>query len=188
MNNLAKVYKSDKTIFTSKDLALIWSEGNMNNLKSKINYYIQRSDLIHLRKGIFAKNENYNRNELAVSIYTPSYISFETALRYHGMIFQYYEEIFVASYLKREIECGSQRITYRKLKDNVLYCKDNLIEKDGYMIASMERAFLDMIYLFNNYYFDNLKNIDWKKCFDLVKIYDNKSLIKRLNKYYKNNK
>lgn len=188
MNNLAQVYKSNKTVFNTKDLALIWHEGSMNNLKSKINYYVQKGDLIALRKGIFAKDEDYDRNELAVSIYSPSYISFETALRYHGMIFQHYESIFAASYLKREINCGEQTIIYRKLKDSVLYNKEALIEKNGYMIASKERAFLDMIYLFNDYYFDNLHGIDFETCFDLVQIYENKSLIKRLNKYYKNNK
>jgi hypothetical protein len=53
-------------------------------------------------------------------------------------------------------------------------------------VASTERAFLDMIYLFPNYYFDNLRSINWDKCDELVKIYNNKELVKRLAKYRKN--
>ena len=38
----------------------------------------------------------------------------------------------------------------------------------------------------SNYYFDNLKPINWEKCAEIVKIYNNKQLNKRLNKYRKN--
>jgi hypothetical protein len=43
-----------------------------------------------------------------------------------------------------------------------------------------------MVYLFPNYYFDNLKSIDWEKCDEISKIYSNKELTKRLAKYRKN--
>ena len=76
--------------------------------------------------------------------------------------------------------------TFRKLKDIVLFNSSGIISKDNYSIATPERAFLDMIYLFPNYYFDNLKPINWEVCFEMVKIYNNKQLIKRLNKYRKN--
>ncbi len=76
--------------------------------------------------------------------------------------------------------------TFRKLKDAVLYNPAGIVSKDNYSAATPERAFLDMIYLFPNYYFDNLKAIDWAKCGELVKIYNNKQLIKRLAKYKKN--
>ena len=55
----------------------------------------------------------------------------------------------------------------------------------AYPIASLERAFLDMIYLFPNYYFDNLAPLNWQKCHELADIYNNKQLFKRLNNYHK---
>ena len=58
-----------------------------------------------------------------------------------------------------------------------------IILKDNYSIATVERAFLDMIYLFPDYYFDNLDLIDFEKCNKIVHIYNNKELIKRLKKY-----
>ncbi|MBM4177614.1 hypothetical protein FJ208_02335, partial [Candidatus Gribaldobacteria bacterium] len=54
-----------------------------------------------------------------------------------------------------------------------------------FSIATPERALLDTIYLSPKFYFDNLQPINWERCFDLVKIYNNKELVKRLKKYQK---
>lgn len=185
-NLLLKLYKSPKTILTTKDIALIWQETDKYKLNNKIAYYAKRGNLIRLRPGIFAKSNDYDLRELGTSIYSPSYISFETVLRENGIIFQHYETIFLASYTAREIKCDGHTFSYRKLKDEVLYNQAGIISKNGYGIAGKERAFLDMLYLFPNYHFDNLKGIYWSKCLELVKIYKNKELAKRLNKYWKN--
>jgi predicted transcriptional regulator of viral defense system len=187
MNSLiAKLYQSNKTILTTKDLALVWEENNQIKLKDKISYYVRQGALIRLTRGIFAKDKNFNSKELATSLYIPSYISFETALREAGVIFQHYDTIFVVAKWPKTMTVDKYTITFRKLKDTILFNSTGIESKDNYSIATPERAFLDMIYLFPNYYFDNLKSIDWEKCDELVKIYNNKSLIKRLNKYKKN--
>ena len=183
---IAKLYQSNKTILTSKDLALVWGENNQIKLKDKISYYVRRGVLIRLTRGVFAKDKNFNAKELATSLYTPSYISFETVLREAGVIFQHYDTIFVATKWPKTMTVDKYSITFRKLKDTVLFNSTGIESKDNYSIATPERAFLDMIYLSPNYYFDNLKGINWEKCDELVKIYNNKSLIKRLNKYRKN--
>jgi len=183
---IAKLYQSTKTILTNKDLALIWQENDKNNLNAKNAYYVKQKVLIRLTRGIFAKNKDYNPKELATSIYTPSYISFETVLREAGVIFQHYDTIFVVSKWPKTMTIDKNTFTFRKLKDAVLFNSTGIVSKDNYSIATAERAFLDMIYLFPNYYFDNLKSIDWAKCDEIVKIYNNQQLIKRLNKYRKN--
>jgi hypothetical protein len=185
-NLIAKLYQSPKTVFTNKDMALIWQETDKNNLKSKTAYYAKKGDLIKLTRGVFAKDKNYNLKELAASLYFPSYISFETVLREAGIIFQYYESIFVAGPWPKTIKINNNIFTFRKLKDEILYNPSGVVMKNNYCFASPERAFLDMIYLFPDYYFDNLSGLDWEKCFELVKIYKNKQLLKRLDNYYKN--
>ena len=182
----AKLYQSQKTILTNKDLALIWQETSADNLKAKIAYYVKQGTLNRLTRGVFAKDKNYNPKELATSIYTPSYISFETALREAGVIFQHYNTIFVAGPWPKTMTIDKHTFTFRKLKDAVLFNSTGIVSKDNYSVATPERAFLDMVYLFPNYYFDNLKSINWHKCDELVKIYNNKELVKRLNKYRKN--
>lgn len=184
-NLMAKIYQSPKTVLTNKDLALIWEETNANNLKAKIAYYVKRGALIRLTRGVFAKDENYNVKELATSIYTPSYISFETVLREAGIIFQHYDTIFVAAPYAFSKKIDKHTFTFRKLKDNLLFNPAGIKNENDYSLATAERAFLDMIYLFPKYYFDNLKPINWERCRKLVKIYNNRQLIKRLNQYQK---
>ena len=182
-NLLVKLYQSSKTVLTSKDIALLWREKDRNNLKSKIAYYVKRGGLRRLRKGIFVKDKNYNLKELATSIYTPAYISFETVLREEGVIFQHHRAVFAASYLSREVECDGNKIVYRKLKNEILTNRSGVKFEEGFSIAEKERAFLDMIYLFGDYHFDNLAGLDKEKCFELARIYHNKRLEKRLEKY-----
>lgn len=187
MDSLAKkVYQSNKTVLTIKDLALIWQIDDMEKLHTKAAYYVKRGILVRLSRGIFAKDLNYDPKELAGSIYFPSYISFETALREAGIIFQHNEAIFVAASWSFSKIINKRTITFRKLKDAVLFNPAGIKNENNYSIASPERAFLDMIYLFPNYYFDNPEPIDWNKCDEIIKIYNNKEMVKRLNKYKKN--
>ena len=185
-NLIAKLYESSKTILTIKDIALIWEETNPTKLTSKIKYYAKRGLLLRLTRGVFSKSKNYEVKELATSIYTPSYISFETVLREAGIIFQHHNSVFVAGPYPTLKKINGKTIIYRKLKDSVLFNPSAIKNEKNYSIATPERAFLDTIYLFPNFYFDNLMSIDWEMCFELAKIYNNKQLIKRLAIYKKN--
>lgn len=185
-DKILKIYQTSQTVFTAKEVALIWSETNSNSLKSSLNYYIKKGDLIWLRKGLYVK-PNYNKFEIAGKIYAPSYISYETVLQKEGVIFQYYETIFAASYLSREIELKSgEKIQYRRMKKEIIMNSAGIIKEGNYFTAGKERAFLDVIYRNPNYFFDNLRSIDWQKCLELVKIYQSKKILVTLKKYYKN--
>lgn len=187
MDNLtAKLYQSSQTVFTNKDLAIIWNETNSDNLKSKISYYVKTGVLIRLTRGVFAKDDSYNPKELVTGLYLPSYISFETVLREEGVVFQHYDTIFAAGPWSKTIEIGQTKIVFRRLKKTVLFNNSGVIFQDNYSTATVERALLDTLYLFPSYYFDNLKPIDWNKCQELSKIYQNKQLIKRMNKLFNN--
>lgn len=184
-NLITKLYQVPKTVLTNKDIALIWEETDPINLKAKIAYYTKQKALTRLTRGVFAKDKNYNPRELATSIYSPSYISFETALRDAGMIFQHYDTIFVAGPWPKTMRIDNHNFTFRKLKDEVLFNPAGTAFKDNYSIASPERAFLDMIYLSPEYYFDNLSSLNWDRCFELAPMYKNQQMLKRLDKYHK---
>lgn len=183
---LSAILRSENTVFTFKDIVLLWREDNPKLAKRRINYYVKTGKLHSIRRGIYAKDKNYNRLESATKIYTPSYVSFETILRKEGVIFQHYETILIASYLSREITADGQIYSYKKLKDTILTNSAGLVKKQGYTEASKERAFMDMLYLYKNYYFDNLHSINWDKSFELLPIYGSNALEKRLTTYYKN--
>jgi len=181
---LAALLKSPKTVFTSKDITIIWGETASPATLVRINYYVRKGELIKLRKGIYAKNQNYNKFELATRIFTPSYVSFETILVKEGLVFQFYEKIFVASYLTREIVIDSQVFLIRKIKDVVLTDPLGVEHRDETSLATKERAFLDTLYVNTDYHFDNLKGINWEIVFETLPIYTNQRMMKAVNRLY----
>ncbi len=182
---LETLLRSDKTIFSIKDASLMWGEENESIISIRLNKYAKAGKLIKVRRGLYVKDKNYNRFELATRIYTPSYISFETVLTHEGVSFQYYGNIFVASYVNREINVADQKITFVRMKDYVLSNSIGIEHKDGVAIATRERAFLDRLYVSKDYHFDNLRSLDWNKVMEILPIYNNKRLEKKVKEYQK---
>lgn len=177
--------RSPKTIFSTKDVALLWGEKSETAARVRLSYYVRNGKLIRVHRGLYAKDKNYDKFELATRIYTPSYISFETVLTRAGINFQYYSNIFVASYVTREIVVGGQTYSYKRVRDSILTNHMGIEAKGNYYIASPERAFLDIVYLSKGYHFDNLSPLNWEKVFEILPIYKNKSMEKRIKKYHK---
>jgi hypothetical protein len=67
---LTSILRSPKTVFTLKDIALLWREPVSGAARVHLNYYVDRGDLYRIRKGLYAKNESYNKLELATRILT----------------------------------------------------------------------------------------------------------------------
>jgi predicted transcriptional regulator of viral defense system len=181
---IISLLRSKASVFTFKEL-LIASGQHPDVLKNHLHYYVKKGDLYAIRRGLYAKDKNYDRRELATKIFIPSYISFETCLVEAGIIFQHYTTIFVASYQSREIICDGQTYLFRKLKDSILTNPAGIEQKETYSIASKERAFLDLLYLNTDYYFDNLAPLDVEKIKALLPLYDNKKMIQRVQHYLK---
>ena len=181
---LAAILKSGKTVFTFKDITLLWGDTASPTARVRVNYYVKKGELIKLRKGIYAKSKDYNKLELATRIFTPAYVSFETVLAKEGLIFQLYEKINVASYLTREITIDKQVYAFRKIKLSVLTNPLGVVHSEETSIAVKERAFLDTLYVNADYHFDNLQSLDWEKVFDILPIYGNIRMEKGVNRLY----
>lgn len=182
--NILDIYRSSRTVFTFKDLSLILGETDKDYLRKTVYRYMKTGKLYSIRRGIYTKDKNYDKLELATKIYTPSYVSFETVLAKAGVIFQYYSQIFVASYLSREITIDNQTYSYKKIKDAILTNSLGIESKENYSIASPERAFLDILYLYKDYHFDNLAPLNWQKIYKILPIYKRKIMQKRVERYY----
>lgn len=185
---LGILLRSKNSVFSTKDIALLWRHVNTTASQVRLNYYVKNGKLVRIRRGIYAKDKNYNKYEFATKIFRPSYVSFETVLGASGMIFQYYGDIFIASYLKREIKSDGQTYSFLKMKDSILNNPKGIDQTGEYAIASKERAFLDTIYRSKKYYLDNLSPLDWDKVFEILPIYNNKKMAKTVQKYYENYK
>lgn len=181
---LKPILRSHQTVFTFKELLLLWGGIDVDNAKARVNYYVKTGGLYHIRRGIYAKDSNYDRWEAATRIYTPAYISFETVLGQAGITFQSYSQIFVASYQSLIRVVDGQKIVFRRLNDKILTNLEGIENRGNYYIASAERAFLDVIFLTNDYHFDNLLPLDWQKVKDILHIYERtKRMSERLTDY-----
>ncbi len=182
-NFVLQLYKLPQSVFTFKELSMIFPSLSYRSLKNKISYAVKTKKLITLRRGLYAK-DNWNIFEAANKVYSPSYISLETVLKKEGVIFQEYKTVFLVSYLTRKIKIKNYEVYYRKLKSTILLNKEGIFEEKSYAIASCERAFLDSVFLYKNYHFDNLKPLNWESVKKLVSIYESQSLKKRIKEYY----
>lgn len=183
--DILSILKSNNTVFSFKEILLASGESSPALLRRRIYYYIKNGQLYGIRRGLYAKDKNYDKFELATKIFIPAYVSFETVLAEAGVIFQHYGQIFVASYQTKEIDCDGQILSFKKLKNNVLNNNSGIENKGYYSIASKERAFLDIVYLNKDYHFDNLSPLDWDKVFSILPLYENKRMAKKVNQYYK---
>jgi hypothetical protein len=182
---LLDLMRSKKTVFTFKDLVLLWAESDVNFVKKKIHRYVKAGKMNAIRKGMYSKDKNYDKYELATKIYTPSYVSMETVLGAAGVTFQWYGQVFVASYATKEIECDEQKYSYKRIKDTILTNHAGIESRENYHMASAERAFLDVIYLNKDYHFDNLSALNWEKVYEILPIYGgNKRMAKMVKMYH----
>jgi len=178
---ISTILKSNKTVFSFKDIVLFWQETKTIPTKARVNYYVRNGGLLQLRRGLYAKDKNYNKYELATKIYTPSYISLETVLKDSGMIFQNYTSIFVVSYKTKGLIIDNQNYSFKQIKKEILTNPAGIKEENNYHIASVERAFLDILYLNKDYYFDNLSPLNWDQVNKILPIYgNNRRIIKKV--------
>lgn len=164
--------RSALTVFTFKDISILWGDTDPKATLAGIFYYVKTGQLYRIRKGVYAKDKNYNPLELATKIFTPSYVGFETVLVRAGVIFQFYSQVFAASYLTREIVVDGRTYVYKKIKDSLLTNHAGMEFAGHFMVASPERAFLDVLYLNKDYHFDNLSKLNWDKVFEILPIYE----------------
>ena len=173
---LTAILRSNKSIFSVSDVALLWQESNLNAIRVRLNYYARNGDLYRIRRNFYAKDKKYDRLELANRLFSPSYVSFETALARNGMIFQYSTVISLASYLTRQVTIEGQEYSYKRIKESALLAPIGLDMHDSYTLASKERALLDMLYISPGFHLDNLRELNWNQVFEILPIYQNKRL------------
>lgn len=177
------LYSLPQTVFTLKEVSLLFPKISYVNLRSRLSYFAEKGKLKRLRMGIYAKIE-YNPFELANKLYTPSYISLETVLQRAGVVFQYDETIHLISYISKRIQVGDISIVYRKVSKKILLNNEGVEEREGYFMATKERAFLDAVYLYKDYHFDNLGSLDWEIIHEMKYLYMSKTFEKRVEEYY----
>ena len=181
MNHYSILLNSEKTVFTKKDLEKLLKFKTQKALDVFLYREKNKDFLVKVHYGVYALKK-YDILELAGKIKKKSYISLETVLKKYGVIFQYYENIFLVSDDTLEKDIWENTFSFNKIKDSVLLNQLWLEHKKTYTIASIERAICDRIYLSKNYYFDDLEWVDFDKLSEISEIYNNKRVVLEVKK------
>ena len=187
MDLIYTLYNDYRTVFRLKDVAMLTGETSFNSLNMRLNYYVRTGRLQNPRKGLYCK-PNYNPQELACRIFTPSYLSLEYVLQRSGVIFQYDSRFTALSYLSRDVEIENQVFSFRKIKNELLISQQGIVQQGNTItVATPERAFLDMLYLNGAMYFDNLNPLKKDLIEQVLPIYNSRTLNQRVQKIVKDN-
>lgn len=187
MNKLTKeIIKLPKSVFSLTDLRKL-PNFKEEYIKTTLSRALKAGEIIRLAGGLYSKNSGAIALEnLAINIYNPSYISFESALNFYNILSQQSAVLTLATTKRaKKISVHNQMISYRHLKQDLFwgYKKNN-----DYLLAEPEKAFLDLAYLSVNGYghFDskemNLKLLDIKKVKIYLKKFNSPKLKKIINK------
>lgn len=138
--------QSQLKFFTTKDLQGLFNIKSKRTLEDLIKRLITGGTLSQLEKGKYlAINTQPSSFEIAQFIYSPSYISFETALNYHGVLSQFPTEITSATTKRRTTKLiDGKAYSYSQI-DQKLFT--GYYKEDAYLIAYPEKALFDQFYM-----------------------------------------
>ena len=121
-----------------------------SNKYQKIAIEEKQNHLIKIKRGLYETNKKANPFTIANILLSPSYISFETALSYYGMIPERVYAIKSASFKKNKIKEYNnffghyiyQDIYYKAFPYDI---NKITIDNQEVLIASREKALIDMV-------------------------------------------
>ena len=184
INTLETVLASQKTVFTLQSLMMLTGCSDTKKLTKSLHYYAKGGKLLNPRKGVYAKLK-YDEQEMACSLFRPSYISLEYVLSRAGVVFQWDDTITSVSYLSREVEVDGKSYHFRKINPEVWVGMESIEQRGNVAMATPEKAFLDIMYLSaGNCYFDNLKPISMKRINELLPFYNSQMLNERVKEMF----
>ena len=124
---------------------------NIKNINNKISREIKKGNLIKLKNGLYETDNTIPGYLLATAIYGPSYLSFDFALSYYGLIPERVVNYTSATYDKKKKKTYKNNFglyLYRDVPKKVYYLEVKVVEENGYTyhIATMEKALCDKLY------------------------------------------
>jgi len=119
--------------------------------KTKLLRMVRNGECYPIIKGLYETNKNVSPHLLAGSIYGPSYISFEYALSYYGLIPESVYTITNATFdkkKKKEYVTDFGTYTYRDVPNEAFPYGLRLVNEGEYWyrIATPEKAICDLLY------------------------------------------
>lgn len=159
-----------------KTTAIMLQElNNYKNPRDKLTHMVKKKECIPVIQGLYETNPTTPGYRLANTICSPSYLSFEFALSYHGLIPEAVYNFTSATFekkKKKEFKTPFGTFTYRDVPSAAYPYGIECVSENGYtfQIASPEKALCDELYIqspvtsqreLKELLFDGLR-IDWE--------------------------
>ena len=144
---------SERLYFTTGDVAELLKV-QVPSARVLCTRYVKEGIFVRLKKNFYVLGQNwegYSREErfkIANFLQVPSYISFMTALSLYEVTTQVQRDFYESASLKRSVKFDTKGtvFNYYKMKKDYYF---DFIKRDEVFIATPEKAFVDMIYLYS---------------------------------------
>jgi predicted transcriptional regulator of viral defense system len=157
MNRLTRkiIEFSPSGVLSGQDLATLLPEGD-NKRQALIKRAIASGELTHIRRGLYCLASMYQKNRpssysFAQHIYGPSYISLESALRWHDWIPEaVYSYTSVSLNNSKDFNTPVGLFSYRRVPQKTFYagvCRQTDDNDSVFLIASPLKALADYVYV-----------------------------------------
>ncbi len=144
--DLKRVFK--KPFFTNDDIRL----SGLKVYKYQLNLWQKKGHIIQVKRGLYIFSEykeQLSAFQLAQPIYSPSYISLESALSEYGLIPEFVPSTMsVTTRTNRQFSNSFGGFYFRHLKQDLFWGYVSIANQYGnYFLAEPEKAVLDYLYL-----------------------------------------
>lgn len=141
------------TIFTDEDLKVIFSNITEGKLHNSLSYHLKQGHLKRFKRGVYSLVDSRNKNSvskflLANFLYNPSFISFESALSYYGLIPEAVYETTSACFQEKKKTYKTTEGIFSFSHSPVLpfFLDVTKEDKGSFLIARPLRALFDVVY------------------------------------------
>lgn len=187
-----KIQNSGKTFLTARDVSIILGIEASRTRENIIRNLLESQLLTQLERGKYFITANKPSDfEISQFLYSPSYISLESALSYYGIISQFPFEITAVTPKKTaKKEINSKAYMYSHIKKDLFFGYKKV---DNYLIATPEKALLDYLYMvskafktenyLNEMDFSNIERDKFEQYLKTITTSTNEKLSELIGKY-----
>jgi len=168
----------------------------------QIDRWEKDSFLLKVKKGFYMfSDQNLNKLFLffvANKIYSPSYISLETAFKFYGLIpEENFQIVSISSRKTTKLDNVLGFFSYHQVKPQLFFGYRILEGEEKVLMAEIEKAILDYLYLHSELKTEDdfkgmrinkdsfLKNVNFEKLQKYLNLFNNKALEKRVSVFLK---
>ena len=167
-----KLAEMGEVLFHAGDLANLWQIKDKNTLYTTLKRYTQKGLLHRIHKGFYSLKRPEDIDPVLLGIKSLNgftYLSTETVLARHGIIFQSSSAITLIGSKSEKFSLGGNFYIVRQLSDKYLFNSSGISLAGGYYQAEPERAVADLLYFNPDHYLDGEDRVDWKKVEEIQK-------------------